>query len=38
LADGKIRHYTEYWDAYQFLVQLGALPAPGTAPPGTPLP
>jgi steroid delta-isomerase-like uncharacterized protein len=30
LADGKIRHYTEYWDAYTFLVQLGALPAPGT--------
>ena len=38
LADGKIRRYTEYWDAYLFLVQLGALPAPGTAPPGTPLP
>lgn len=31
LADGKIRRYTEYWDAYAFLVQLGALPAPGTA-------
>lgn len=30
LADGKIRRYTEYWDAYAFLVQLGALPAPGT--------
>ena len=37
LADGKIRRYTEYWDAYQFLVQLGALPAPGTAPSGTPM-
>ena len=36
LADGKIRRYTEYWDAYVFLVQLGALPAPGTA--GTPTP
>src|SRR5918993_1489405 len=36
LADGKIRHYTEYWDAYGFLVQLGALPAPGTA--ATPAP
>jgi steroid delta-isomerase-like uncharacterized protein len=31
LADGKIRHYTEYWDAYAFLVQLGAIPAPGGA-------
>src|SRR5829696_3681088 len=38
LADGKIRHYTEYWDAYAFLVQLGALPAPGTVPSGTPMP
>ena len=38
LTDGKIRHYTEYWDAYAFLVQLGALPAPGTATSGTPLP
>ena len=38
LADGKIRRYTEYWDAYQFLVQLGALPAPGAAPSGTPMP
>ena len=37
LADGKIRRYTEYWDAYAFLVQLGALPAPGTAA-GTPMP
>ena len=36
LADGKIQHYTEYWDAYVFLVQLGALPAPATA--GTPAP
>jgi steroid delta-isomerase-like uncharacterized protein len=34
LADGKISHYTEYWDAYTFLVQLGALPAPGAG--GTP--
>jgi steroid delta-isomerase-like uncharacterized protein len=38
LTNGKIRRYTEYWDAYQFLVQLGALPAPGTATPATPLP
>jgi steroid delta-isomerase-like uncharacterized protein len=36
LADGKIRRYTEYWDAYVFLVQLGALPAPGTAATPTP--
>jgi steroid delta-isomerase-like uncharacterized protein len=35
LADGKIRHYTEYWDAYTFLVQLGALPVPEAA--GTPV-
>jgi steroid delta-isomerase-like uncharacterized protein len=33
LADGKIRRYTEYWDAYLFLVQLGALPAPRAATP-----
>ena len=38
LTDGKIRRYTEYWDAYGFLVQLGALPAPGAAPPSTPMP
>jgi steroid delta-isomerase-like uncharacterized protein len=38
LTDGKIRRYTEYWDAYAFLVQLGALPATGTAAPGTPMP
>ena len=38
LTDEKIRRYTEYWDAYGFLVQLGALPAPGTATPGTPMP
>ncbi len=37
LADGQIRRYTEYWDAYAFLVQLGALPAPGAAP-STPTP
>jgi len=36
LADGKIQRYTEYWDAYGFLVQLGALPAPAAA--GTPMP
>jgi steroid delta-isomerase-like uncharacterized protein len=36
LADGKIQDYTEYWDAYVFLVQLGALPAPEAA--GTPMP
>ncbi len=29
-ADGKITRYTEYWDGYSFLVQLGALPPPGT--------
>ena len=31
LAGGKILRYTEYWDAYAFLVQLGALPAPAAA-------
>jgi steroid delta-isomerase-like uncharacterized protein len=36
VADGKIARYTEYWDAYLFLVQLGALPAPGAA--ATPAP
>ena len=36
LEGGKIQHYTEYWDAYVFLVQLGALPAPGTAATPTP--
>lgn len=36
IADGKIHHYTEYWDAYVFLVQLGALPAPAAA--GAPMP
>ena len=36
LADGKIQRYTEYWDAYGFLVQLGASPAPAAA--GTPMP
>jgi steroid delta-isomerase-like uncharacterized protein len=36
LADGKIRRYTEYWDAYTFLVQLGALTVPGNAASGTP--
>jgi steroid delta-isomerase-like uncharacterized protein len=30
VADGRIVRYTEYWDAYAFLVQLGALPAPAT--------
>ena len=34
MTDGKIQRYTEYWDAYTFLVQLGALPAPAAA--GTP--
>jgi steroid delta-isomerase-like uncharacterized protein len=38
MTDGKIQRYTEYWDAYAFLVQLGALPAPGTANSGTPTP
>ena len=32
LEDGKVQRYTEYWDAYAFLVQLGALPPPGTPP------
>src|SRR4051794_41912875 len=36
LADGKISHYTEYWDAYTFLVQLGALLAPAAAGTSTP--
>jgi len=36
LANGKITRYTEYWDAYIFLVQLGALPAPEAA--ATPAP
>jgi len=31
MEDGKIQRYTEYWDAYAFLVQLGALPAPEAA-------
>lgn len=31
LADGMIHRYTEYWDAYTFLVQLGALLAPREA-------
>ena len=31
MTDGKIQRYTEYWDAYAFLVQLGALPAPEAA-------
>jgi steroid delta-isomerase-like uncharacterized protein len=34
MEDGTIQRYTEYWDAYAFLVQLGALPAPEAA--GTP--
>jgi steroid delta-isomerase-like uncharacterized protein len=38
MTGGKIRHYTEYWDAYGFLVQLGALPAPSAAPAGTTTP
>jgi steroid delta-isomerase-like uncharacterized protein len=38
LADGEIRRYTEYWDAYTFLAQLGALPAPAAAAPSTPTP
>ena len=33
MEDGKIERYTEYWDAYAFLVQLGALPAPAAATP-----
>ena len=32
------RRYTEYWDAYGFLIQLGALPAPAAAPAATPTP
>jgi steroid delta-isomerase-like uncharacterized protein len=38
LEDGGIRRYTEYWDAFTFLVQLGALPAPGATAPSTPTP
>ena len=38
LANGKVQRYTEYWDAYGFLVQLGALPPPNAAPAGTPAP
>ena len=38
VADGHIRRYTEYWDAFTFLVQLGALPAPGTVAPSSPTP
>jgi steroid delta-isomerase-like uncharacterized protein len=38
LADGRIHRYTEYWDAFGFLVQLGALPVPGTVTPSTPTP
>ena len=30
VADGSITRYVEYWDAYAFLVQLGALPPPAT--------
>jgi steroid delta-isomerase-like uncharacterized protein len=30
LKDGQIARYTEYWDGYAFLVQLGALPPPAT--------
>jgi hypothetical protein len=36
LADGKIHHYAEYWDAYIFLVQLDPMPAPEAV--GTPMP
>ena len=38
MTDGAVRRYTEYWDAYTFLVQLGALPPPGTGAPSTPTP
>ena len=38
VTNGTIARYTEYWDAYTFLVQLGALPAPGTPAAGTPTP
>jgi steroid delta-isomerase-like uncharacterized protein len=38
LRDGRIARYTEYWDAFTFLVQLGALPAPGASAAGTPSP
>jgi steroid delta-isomerase-like uncharacterized protein len=30
---GQIARYTEYWDAYGFLIQLGALPPPATPAP-----
>jgi steroid delta-isomerase-like uncharacterized protein len=38
LTNGHVRRYTEYWDAYTFLVQLGALPAPSPGAPSTPTP
>ena len=33
VEDGEIARYTEYWDAYGFLIQLGALPPPATPAP-----
>jgi steroid delta-isomerase-like uncharacterized protein len=33
VEDGQIARYTEYWDAYGFLIQLGALPPPATPAP-----
>src|SRR5215204_6153632 len=33
MTEGKIPRDTEYWDAYAFLVQLGALPAPAASTP-----
>jgi steroid delta-isomerase-like uncharacterized protein len=33
LRDDRIQHNTDYFDAYSFLIQIGVLPAPGTATP-----
>jgi steroid delta-isomerase-like uncharacterized protein len=40
LSGGKIKHNYDYFDNYGFLIQIGALPAPGGATPraGTPKP
>ncbi len=35
LADGRIQRNTDYFDAYSFLIQIGALAAPGAATPTT---
>ena len=35
LSDGRIQRNTDYFDNYNFLIQLGILPAPGAATPTT---